>query len=58
MHRDIFHGMHGDVGAALFQRDFELLDEQPLAADLGKRAIENLIAAGGHCQNLYLAARV
>ena len=50
--------MHGDIGAAVEQRGFEFLDEQPLAADLGKRAVENLIAAGGHAQKFDAAGRV
>ena len=38
------------LGAALLQRDLQLLDEKPLAADLGQRAVEDLVAAGGHAQ--------
>ena len=37
--------MHGDVGVPIEHRYFELLQEQPLAADRRQRAIENLIAA-------------
>jgi hypothetical protein len=36
--------MHGDVGAALFQRHFQLLDEQALAAHLAQRAVQDLVA--------------
>ena len=42
--------MDGDVGAALFQCQLELLDEQALAADLAQAAVENLVAAGRHSQ--------
>ncbi len=44
--------MHGEVGAALFERRLELLDEQALAADLGQRAVEDLVAARGHAEQL------
>ena len=37
VHRHILHGMHRDVGASFFQRLFQFLDEQTLAADLGQR---------------------
>ena len=42
--------MHGEVGAPVFQRGFQLLDEQSLAADLGKGHIEDLVALRGHAQ--------
>ena len=48
--------MHGEVGAAFFQREFQFLDEQALAADLAQRAVEDLVAAGGHAQQRYLVA--
>ena len=48
--------MHRQVGAALFQRGFQLLDEQALAADLGQRAVEDLVAARGHAQQFDLQA--
>jgi hypothetical protein len=41
--------MHGDVGAAFFQRQLELLHEQALAADLAERAVEDLVAAWSSC---------
>ncbi len=50
--------MHGKVGAAFRHRHFEFLDEQPLAADLGERPVEDLVAPGGHAENDNLAARV
>jgi hypothetical protein len=42
--------MHGQVGAALFQRHFQLLDEQALAAHLAERPVQDLVALGGHAQ--------
>ncbi|MPM74814.1 hypothetical protein SDC9_121803 [bioreactor metagenome] len=42
--------MHGQIGTAFFQRQFQLLHEQALAADLGERAIQNLVTLGGHAQ--------
>jgi hypothetical protein len=44
-HRHVFQRVHGDVGAAVEHCDFELLEEQTLAADLGKRAVEDQVAA-------------
>src|SRR5690606_40829985 len=40
--------------AAIQQCLFQLLHEQALAADLGQRHIENLVALGGHAQQLNL----
>jgi hypothetical protein len=45
-----------EVGAAFFQRHFEFLDEQALAAHLGQRAVQDLVALGGHAQQLHLVA--
>ncbi len=53
-HRHVLERMHGQVGAALFQGGFKLLDEQPLAADLGQRTVEDLVATGGHAQQFDL----
>src|SRR6185369_10332884 len=47
---------HRELGAAFLERRLELLDEQALAADLGQRAIEDLVAAGRHAQQLDLHA--
>ncbi len=42
--------MHGQVRAPVLQRGFQLLDEQALAADLGQRTVEDLVATRGHPQ--------
>jgi hypothetical protein len=55
-HRHILHGMHGDVGASIEQGRFQLLDEEPLAADLGQRPVEDLVAARRHAEQLDGAA--
>ena len=39
------------VSQAFLHRHFEFLDEQALAADFGERAIQNLVALGGHAEN-------
>ena len=49
-HRHVLHRMHGDVGTAVEQRVLEFLDEQSLAADLGQRSVEDLVATRGHAQ--------
>ncbi len=55
-HGHILEGVHGDVGAAFFQGHFQFLDEQALAADLGQRTVQNLVALGGHAQQFHLVA--
>jgi mono/diheme cytochrome c family protein len=50
--------MHGEVGRAVEQGRLELLDEQALAADLGQRTVEDLVAARGHAQQLDAAGRI
>ena len=54
VHRHVLQRMHRQVGVASFQRGFEFLDKQPLAAHLGQRAVQNLVAARGHAQQLHL----
>ena len=44
--------MHGQIGAAFFEREFQFLHEQALAADLGERAVQNLVTLGGHAQQI------
>ena len=44
--------MYGDIGAPFFDRHFKLLDEQALAANLRERLVENLVALGGHGDDL------
>ena len=53
----VLKGMHGDVRAAVEQRLLQLLDEQSLAADLGQRAVENLVAARCSCSPARPASR-
>jgi hypothetical protein len=42
--------MHGEVGMAFLERDFQLLDEQALAADLAEGLVQDLVALGRHAQ--------
>ena len=55
---DILERMHGDIRAVVQQAGFEFLDEQALAADGGKAAVENAIALGGHRNEFDLEAGV
>ena len=48
LNRDIFHRVHGDVGAAFKHGHFELFYKQTFTADLGERGIQNDIAFGYH----------
>jgi hypothetical protein len=50
--------MHGEVGAPFLHGDFEFLDEQPLAADLRQRPVEDLVAARRHAEYLDRTLRV
>jgi hypothetical protein len=50
VHRHILERVHGQISPPLFQRHFQLLDEQPLAANLAQGAVENLVALGRHAQ--------
>src|SRR5690606_21064569 len=47
--------MHREIGPAVEQGRFEFLDEQPLAAHFGKRAVKDLIASGRHLEQAHLA---
>jgi hypothetical protein len=58
LHRHVLQGMHGKIGATFLHRHFQLLDEQPLAADLRQRAIKDLVATGGHAENAHLGTGV
>jgi len=57
-HRHILHRVHRDVGFALLQRSLELLDEEPLAADLRKRSPEAAVALRGHAKQANFAVWV
>ena len=53
MHAYIKAALDGrEIGTALLHGDFELLDEQPLATNRRQRAVEDLITARGHAENL------
>mgnify|MGYP001301260230 CR=1 FL=1 len=54
LHRNVLERVHGQIGAPFDHRRLEFLDEQALAADLRERLIENLIAPGGHPENLHV----
>ena len=50
--------MDGDVCPTVRKGGFELLDEQPLATNLRQRHIQNLVAPGGHADDLDVGRRV
>ena len=54
----VLHRMHGEMGAAILERGFQLLDEQSLAADRREAPVQDLIALGGHRQELDAQARM
>ena len=51
VHRHVLQRMHGNVGAAVFQRGFQFFHEQTLATYFGQRDIQDLIALRGHAQD-------
>jgi hypothetical protein len=56
--RHVLHRMHGEIGAAFLERDFEFLDEEALAADLRERAILDAITLRDHRHELDRERRV
>ena len=44
--------MHRELRAAFLERGLQLLHEQALAADLGQGAVEDLVAPGGHAEQV------
>ena len=58
VHRHVLQRVDGEVGAAFGHRHFELLDEQPLAADVGERLVEHAVALRGEAEQLDLARRI
>ena len=54
----VLHRMHGEMGAAVLERRFQLLDEQSLPADRGEAPVQDLVALGGHRQELDKEARM
>ena len=46
--------MHRQIGTAFFQGHFEFFDKQALAAHFAQRTVEDLVALGGHAQDVHL----
>ena len=57
-HRHVLQRMHGEVGAAVIHRHFELLDEQALAADRRQRLVEDAVALGRQAEQVDRHARI
>ena len=57
-HRNVLEGVNREVSFTLLHRHFEFLDEETLAAHLRERAVENLVAAGRHAEELDLGAGI
>ena len=58
LHRHVLERMRGQIRAAVRHRLLELLDEEPLAADIGQRLIERAIALRGQAEELDPARRI
>ena len=52
---DVLHRVNGKVDLAFEQPGVELLGPQRLAADLGERAVKDLVATGGDGDDLHHA---
>jgi hypothetical protein len=48
--------MNRQVGTPFLKSNFKLFDKQALAADFAQRPIQDLVALGGHAQDVHLAA--
>jgi hypothetical protein len=48
VHRYVLHGVNGDVRLPGQHPLLQLLHEKPLAADLGERGVQYLVALRGH----------
>ena len=51
VHGHVFEGMHRQIGTAFFKGDLKLFNKQTLAPDFAQRAVQDLVALGGHAQN-------
>jgi len=58
IHRHILQRMHGEIGAPVFQRGFQLFNEQALAADFRQRHVENLVTLRGHAEDADFGLRI
>ena len=56
LHGYVLERMHGNVGAPFFQCYFQLFHKQALAAYLAEGLVQNLVALGGHAQQLHAVA--
>jgi hypothetical protein len=50
--------MHREIGSTIEESHFKLFRKEALAADFAQSTIEDLIASGGHTEQLHLAIRV
>ena len=58
LHRNVLEGVHGEIGLARLHGDFKLLHEESLAAHLGERAVEDLVASRRHAEELHARGRI
>jgi hypothetical protein len=58
VHRHILERVHCEIGAAVGHRLLELLDEKTLAADIGKRLIDNAVALRRQAEQRQLTRRI
>ena len=58
LHRYVFHGVDSDVGTPFQHGSLQLLDEQPLAADLGEGGVEDLVTLSAHGHQFDLQIRM
>src|SRR4029077_15354305 len=56
--RQVLHGVHRELRAAVGERVLQLLDEESLAADLVEALVEELVALRRHRQQRDLQSRM
>jgi hypothetical protein len=56
IHGHVLERVHRELCAAFFEGGFKLFHEQTLAADLGQRAVKNLVASRGHAEQFNMKA--
>src|SRR6266446_5847458 len=57
-HRYVLRRVHGKIGPPVLERGLEFLDEKALAADLGERPIDDLVASRRDAEDAHLAMRI
>ncbi|OIQ64163.1 hypothetical protein GALL_542870 [mine drainage metagenome] len=58
LHRHVLERMHRQIGPTVFECDLKLLDKQAFATYLAQCPVKNLVAQGGHSQQVNLVTEL